>query len=119
MADHGEGLDVLVDGGELGQERVDVLVVEGLVHVDAAGVDRLGHHTRGLQRANRGAAPDGDLRVLAQKLERAGIRDLKGANSRRRELAVDVVARRAHVLGLSVTHEHQCLYHAIPLWLVY
>ncbi len=61
---------------EVGQKRGDVLVVKALVNVDAAGVHGLGHDARRLQGADRGAAPDADLGVLAQKLESARIGDL-------------------------------------------
>ena len=100
--------------GQLGQKRRQVLTVQTLMHGDVLGARGVADGLRGLQRAYRRAAPDLQLRVFSQQGKRARIRRGKGSDARGREPAVLVQAGCGHVLGASMTNEHQRLDHASP-----
>ena len=100
--------------GQLGQKRRQVLTVQALMHGNVLGARGVADGLRGLQRAYRRAAPDLQLRVFSQQGKRARIRRGKGPDARGREPAVLVQAGCGHVLGASMTNEHQRLDHASP-----
>ena len=105
VADDDHGL--LGRGGNLGENGVHVLVVEGLVDLDAVDAQDVCDHLSRLHCPHSRARPHVDVVIVLEQRERSRKRNLERVPSVGRELAVKVRRVIPRLLSLAMSYENK------------